>query len=49
MKINGSALVAVASSKEEVLEELKKDIYAKSNVWDLSKVGYPSFPLKTQH
>ncbi|KAI1173145.1 hypothetical protein F4777DRAFT_581269 [Nemania sp. FL0916] len=31
----GSALVCVASSKEEVIELLKKDIYTTSGVWDL--------------
>ncbi|KAI1817348.1 hypothetical protein GGS20DRAFT_582486 [Poronia punctata] len=31
----GSSLVCVAESKEEVLEVLKKDIYATSGVWDL--------------
>jgi hypothetical protein len=38
LKIEGSAMVAYASSKEEVLERLKEDIYAKSGVWDFSKV-----------
>jgi len=32
-------MVALASSKEEVLEKLKSDIYAKSEVWDFSKVS----------
>ena len=31
-------MVALGSSKEEVIEALKNDIYAKSNVWDFSKV-----------
>lgn len=31
-------MVAVASSKEEVLEVLKRDIYAENGVWDFSKV-----------
>ncbi len=39
LKIQGSAMVAVASSKEEVLELLKKDIYAENEVWDFSKVS----------
>jgi len=39
LKIQGSAMVALASSKEEVLEQLKNDIYAKSDVWDFSKVS----------
>jgi hypothetical protein len=33
-------MVALAASKEEVLEQLKNDIYAKSEVWDFSKVGF---------
>lgn len=39
MKIEGSAMVAWAASKEEVIETLKKDIYAESGVWDFSKVS----------
>lgn len=39
LKIQGSAMVALASSKEEVIEQLKNDIYAKSDVWDLSKAS----------
>ena len=37
LKFQGSAMVALASSKEEVLEQLKNDIYAKNSVWDFSK------------
>jgi hypothetical protein len=33
----GSALVIVASSKEEVIERLKSDIYGSSGVWDIDK------------
>ena len=40
-KINGSVMMAVADSKEEVLEELRKDIYATSGVWDVEKVSSP--------
>lgn len=36
----GSTVVAWASSKEEVLEILKKDIYATEGVWDLEKVSF---------
>lgn len=39
LKIHGSAMVALASSKEEVIEQLKADIYAKNEVWDFSKVS----------
>jgi hypothetical protein len=39
LKFQGSTMIALASSKEELLEVLKDDIYAKSEVWDLSKVG----------
>lgn len=48
MKIEGSAMVAYASSKEEVLEALKADIYAKSGIWDFSKVGWVD-PLAKWH
>ncbi|KAI0509434.1 hypothetical protein F5B22DRAFT_649063 [Xylaria bambusicola] len=34
----GSTLVCVASSKEEILERLNKDIYATSGVWDMDKI-----------
>lgn len=40
LKFAGSAMVALASSKEEVLEILNNDIYAKNEVWDFSKVSY---------
>lgn len=38
-KINGSIMLALAESKEEVLEKLKQDTYWKSGVWDSSKVS----------
>lgn len=44
-KINGSVMLALAESKEEVLAELKKDVYAKEGVWDESKVCTASFLL----
>ncbi|KAJ3479708.1 hypothetical protein NLG97_g8250 [Lecanicillium saksenae] len=34
---HGSSFVAVAESKEEVLEQLKNDVYVTSGVWDLEK------------
>lgn len=34
----GSTLVCRAESKEAVLEQLKKDIYVTSGVWDIEKV-----------
>ncbi|KAJ2903245.1 hypothetical protein MKZ38_010197 [Zalerion maritima] len=34
----GSTIVYVASSREEVLEFLKNDIYGKTGVWDIEKV-----------
>ncbi|KAI9729904.1 MAG: hypothetical protein M1818_008344 [Claussenomyces sp. TS43310] len=44
LKITGSALLAHASSREEVIEELKKDVYAKE-VWDWDKIHV--IPFKT--
>jgi hypothetical protein len=38
LKIMGSAMMAHAATKEEVLEVIKQDIYFKSNVWNLDKV-----------
>ncbi|KAI1269998.1 hypothetical protein F5Y18DRAFT_421477 [Xylariaceae sp. FL1019] len=34
----GSTLTLVASSREEVIELLSRDIYATSGVWDMDKV-----------
>jgi hypothetical protein len=42
LKICGSAMMAHASSKEEVLEMIKKDIYVKHNIWNMDKVRFPS-------
>lgn len=43
----GSTLVCVAKSVEEVREQLSKDIYATSGVWDMDKVRTPSKQLAT--
>lgn len=37
-EMTGSVFIMLADSKEEVLEFLKKDIYAESAVWDLDRV-----------
>lgn len=39
----GSTIVAVAETKEQVIEDLKKDIYYTSGVWDVEKVSLPGF------
>ena len=39
-KINGSVMLAQADTKEEVLEIIKKDVYATSGVWDESRVSF---------
>ena len=38
MKINGSAMILCADTKEEAMSIVEKDVYCKSGVWDLSKV-----------
>lgn len=43
--IIGSAMVAYAETREEVLERLKSDVYSKSEVWDWSKVQI--YPFKS--
>ncbi|KAF4120030.1 uncharacterized protein GMORB2_3441 [Geosmithia morbida] len=41
----GSALVVNAESKEEILEMLRNDVYAKADVWDFEKVQI--YPFKS--
>ena len=38
IKINGSVMMALADSKEEVLARLETDVYYKGEVWDKEKV-----------
>jgi len=45
LKFAGSSLVVLADSKQDVIDTLKKDIYARSGVWDMDKVQI--WPLKT--
>lgn len=50
LKIVGSAMIAHAASKEDILEVIKNDIYFKTDVWDMQKVNlcilqYSSFEL----
>jgi hypothetical protein len=41
LKIMGSCMLAHAATKEEVMEQIRKDVYAQG-VWDLSKLQiYP--------
>lgn len=35
----GSAILARAATKEELLEKLKADVYTENKVWDWDKVG----------
>ncbi|KAI6913761.1 hypothetical protein KC318_g1142 [Hortaea werneckii] len=44
-KINGSVMLAVADTKEEVMKNVKEDVYFKSGVWDESKIQI--FPFKS--
>ena len=36
----GSVLVAMARTKEEVVERLQRDLYTSEGVWDWKKVGH---------
>lgn len=38
-KMNGSVMIALADTKDEVLEKIRKDVYYTSGVWDESKVS----------
>lgn len=40
LKLNGSHFIWTADSKEEIIEELKKDIYYKEGVWDLDSATF---------
>lgn len=46
MQFAGSTLVVTASSREEIIEMLKKDVYAESGVWDVEKVSLFSVSAK---
>lgn len=37
-KMNGSAMLIGAKTREEVEKRLKEDVYVEGGVWDLSKV-----------
>lgn len=39
MKINGSAMLVSADSKEDVMKLVESDVYYESRVWDPSKVS----------
>jgi len=43
LSIRGSALLALAASREEVERALREDVYAREGVWDLSKVRFDGF------
>lgn len=45
MKSNGSALLVHAETREEALKVVESDVYTKSGVWDMSKVGVSSVGL----
>lgn len=38
LPIAGSAMIAVASSRDEVMKVLKRDIYCLEGAWDIEKV-----------
>lgn len=42
----GSTIVVVAESVEQVREQLSKDIYATSGVWDMEKVSIVPHPRR---
>jgi uncharacterized protein len=47
LKFAGSTLVCVGETKQEIIDILKKDIYAESGVWDIENVGLSLFLLAT--
>lgn len=50
LRINGSVMLALAESKEEVLKALQEDVYYKRNIWDRNKIQiHPVCRTGTQH
>ncbi|KAI9731781.1 MAG: hypothetical protein M1834_004570 [Cirrosporium novae-zelandiae] len=45
LKINGSAMLVSATSKEDALEQISKDIYYREGIWDKEKIKI--VPFKT--
>ncbi|KAK4938923.1 hypothetical protein LTR28_009487 [Elasticomyces elasticus] len=45
LKINGSVMMALARSRDEVMEKLREDVYFRRGVWDESKIQI--FPFKS--
>jgi len=45
LRFVGSTLIVTAASKEDIVAQLERDVYAKNGVWDLEKVQM--WPLKT--
>ncbi|OBT65264.1 hypothetical protein VE03_04639 [Pseudogymnoascus sp. 23342-1-I1] len=43
LKINGSCFIAHATTKEEVMVQLRNDVYAKGEVWDFEKIQIMPF------
>lgn len=37
-KMKGSAMLVGAKTKEEVIERVKKDVYVREGVWDVSQI-----------
>lgn len=42
--MNGSALIAVADTRDDVLALLRADVYATEGVWDVDRVSFYSPP-----
>lgn len=47
-KIIGNAIIASAETEEVLLEELRKDVYARGGVWDMDRVGLGNVRLVQQ-
>nr|OQO22666.1 hypothetical protein B0A51_11531 [Rachicladosporium sp. CCFEE 5018] len=44
-KINGSVMLALSETREEVIEKLKQDVYWTKGVWDVDRIQI--FPFKS--
>jgi uncharacterized protein len=46
LKFCGSTIIAIAETKDEIMDVLKNDVYARTGVWDLEKVWNATKPVR---
>ena len=49
LKVNGSAMLIAADTREEAMQIIENDIYYESGVWDPEKVCWTCPPSQSEH